>query len=672
MTASPLRLPELWTYAEAVSRNQGLISATEQERLRRACVAVAGVGGVGGGHALTLARQGVGGFRLADPDTFSVANFNRQVGARVSSLGANKAAEVRRQLLDINPEARVQALEAALDASNIDAFLDGADVVVDGLDFFAIEARRLLFAEARRRGLWVLTAGPLGFSVASLAFDPRGMSFEAYCGFSPGMTREEQLVAFAVALAPSATHVRYMDYSRIRVGDGAAPSSGLACTLCNGVVAMEAVALLLGRRPPRAAPHYAQFDAYRGRWQTGRLWLGNRGPLQQLKQRFLLYRLEAMGVAGKKDARPPAAPPVPRRVVEAGFMRDILEAGAQAPSADNSQPWAFSRRDDEVRVFLTSQGESFADFGRFASLLGAGAVLENFRQAASTHGLELSVDDAPAEEGGELVAVARFLRTGVPQSPLAEQVFRRCTNRRRYERKSLLPGVVPRLRSELADFPAARLHVITEPARLARLAKVAYRAERVRAEHRPMHEELHAQLRWSGAEVDATHDGLPVEGLGISTIEKALLKLSRPWPVMAALNRLGAWRGVAAYALQGFRNASAAMLVTVPGLTARDLLLGGQAAQRLWLALTAEGLAAQPMMTLPLLRMRWSLEGGRSFPASHRELLQRSWLGYQDCFPDVDLSSCGQAVLLRVGYAPPAPGPAPRKPLEALLREPPV
>ena len=107
---------ESWTWDAAFARNLGLVSRDEQARLRQSTVAIAGAGGVGGGHALSLARQGIGGFRLADPDTFSVSNVNRQLGARVSSLGLNKAEEMRRMVLDINPDARVATWEATASA----------------------------------------------------------------------------------------------------------------------------------------------------------------------------------------------------------------------------------------------------------------------------------------------------------------------------------------------------------------------------------------------------------------------------------------------------------------------------------------------------------------------------------------------------------------------------
>src|SRR3990167_6528215 len=77
-------------YNEAFSRNEGLISKEEQERLRSSRIAIPGLGGVGGVHLMTLARMGIERFHIADADQFSLANFNRQYGASVSNLGKNK------------------------------------------------------------------------------------------------------------------------------------------------------------------------------------------------------------------------------------------------------------------------------------------------------------------------------------------------------------------------------------------------------------------------------------------------------------------------------------------------------------------------------------------------------------------------------------------------------
>lgn len=279
-----------WSYEAAFARNLGLLSVEDQRRLRRSCVAIAGLGGVGGVHLMTLVRLGVGRFILADPDRFETANFNRQCGARLDTLGRPKVEVMAEEARAINPEVEIRTLPVAVDQYNVGEFLEGADLYLDGVDFFAIEARRLLFAEARKRGLWAITAGPIGFSAAWLVFDPRGMSFDDYFDLREGMSRLEQLVAFGVGLAPAATHLAYLDLSRVDLAAATGPSASLACQLCSGVAASEVLKVLLGRGRLAPAPVYHQFDAFTLRYRSGRLWLGNRHPWQRLKRWYLLRR----------------------------------------------------------------------------------------------------------------------------------------------------------------------------------------------------------------------------------------------------------------------------------------------------------------------------------------------------------------------------------------------
>lgn len=292
---TPKATTPAWSYDEAFARHRGLLDAQEQQRLRQSRVAIAGLGGVGGVHLATLARLGIGAFHLADPDRFELANFNRQYGASMPALGRRKATVMTRQAQAINPEARVRVFEA-INADNVAQFLDGVDVLVDGIDFFALDVRRLLFREARRRGIWAVTAGPLGFSTAWLAFDPHGMSFDDYFDLHDGQERSEQLAAFAVGLAPRATHIGYLDLGQVDLRSGRGPSVGLACELCAGVAAADVVKILLGRGPLRAAPHYFQFDAYRQVLRHGYLHWGNRHPWQRIKRWYLLRQLKARGV----------------------------------------------------------------------------------------------------------------------------------------------------------------------------------------------------------------------------------------------------------------------------------------------------------------------------------------------------------------------------------------
>jgi tRNA A37 threonylcarbamoyladenosine dehydratase len=144
-------------FQEAFSRNKGLLTEAEQERLRQSTVAVAGLGGVGGIEAVGLARLGVGHFHLSDPDTFEVANFNRQAGAMMSTVGKQKAEVIMAMIHDINPFAQVKVWNTALDETSVGPFLDGADIVVDGIDFFAQKREDFCIMRPVRRGCswWV-------------------------------------------------------------------------------------------------------------------------------------------------------------------------------------------------------------------------------------------------------------------------------------------------------------------------------------------------------------------------------------------------------------------------------------------------------------------------------------------------------------------------------------
>ena len=269
-------------YDQAFSRNIGWVTEAEQSKLRNARVAIGGMGGVGGVHLLTLARLGIGRFTIADFDTFDIVNFNRQVGATVSALERPKCDVLSEMALDINPEIELRTFPAGIQTDTVDRFLDDADVYVDGLDFFAFDARRLTFAACERRNIPVVTAAPLGMGTAVLVFGPGGMSFEDYFGFE-GCDELEMAIRFLVGLSPAMLQRGYVaDMSRINLAKHIGPSSIAACQLCAGVAAIETLKLVLGRGGVRLAPKGSQFDGYRMRYtKTWRPW-GNKNPLQRL------------------------------------------------------------------------------------------------------------------------------------------------------------------------------------------------------------------------------------------------------------------------------------------------------------------------------------------------------------------------------------------------------
>ncbi len=273
---------DVFDYDASVSRNLGWVSADEQVKLRGARIAIAGLGGVGGSHLLTLARLGVGAFNIADFDRFAPHNINRQVGAFVSSLGQPKVQVMARLAADINPHVEIDPFPDGVTPENVDAFLRNVAVYVDGIDFFAMDARRMLFAACRERGIPALTAAPLGMGVSFLYFPPDRMSFEEYFRLE-GCDSNEQFARFIAGLSPAMLQRHYLVVAEsVNFSERRGPSTVMACELCAGVMGTAVLKVLLGRRPPRAAPWAMQFDAYRQRlvftWRP----FGNANPLQQV------------------------------------------------------------------------------------------------------------------------------------------------------------------------------------------------------------------------------------------------------------------------------------------------------------------------------------------------------------------------------------------------------
>ena len=294
-----------FAYEQAFARNVGWITDDELQTLRKRRVAIGGMGGVGGVYLTTLARLGVGKMSIADFDRYELANFNRQVGARMSTLGRSKIEVMREMALDINPELEIREFPAGVREEELDAFLEGADVYLDALDILALDIRRKTYARCRELGIPAVCAVPAGMGVALFIFSPTGMSLEDWFCFDdaePGM----EIVNMFVGAAPLGFHTQYLvDPTRFDIAAGVAPSTGLACELCAGVAAAQVLKLALGRGPIEAVPRFLQFDAYTCEFQKGHIPKGNRDPemRQRLQQAYKMFGERQRALAAERAAR---------------------------------------------------------------------------------------------------------------------------------------------------------------------------------------------------------------------------------------------------------------------------------------------------------------------------------------------------------------------------------
>jgi len=279
-----------FNHQTAFSRTIGFITKDELEILRRKTVAIAGLGGVGGAHVLTLARLGIGTLHLADLDTFGLENFNRQAGANINTVGRAKLDVVIEMAKAINPEIKIKAFPNGVTDENIKEFFAGVDAYVDALDYFAFKIRGSVFDYCYENNIPASTAGPIGMGAALINFLPGKMSFKKYFQWKKSDSDLELGIKFLIGLTPKLPHIRYIvDFSAVDLANRKGPSTPMACELCAGVMGTEILKILLGRGRVLSAPHSIVFDAYFNRVFHSYILGGNKNPFQKLKL-FLVKR----------------------------------------------------------------------------------------------------------------------------------------------------------------------------------------------------------------------------------------------------------------------------------------------------------------------------------------------------------------------------------------------
>ncbi|WP_210394999.1 ThiF family adenylyltransferase [Motiliproteus sediminis] len=589
-------------YTRAFSRNIGWFTEVEQRVLRTKRVAIAGMGGVGGSHTLTLTRLGIGAFNLSDFDSFEVENFNRQAGARMSTVGESKLASIAAMATDINPELDLKLFEQGVDADNIDAFLDGVDLYVDGLDFFALPIRRRMFAACRAKGIPAVTVAPLGMGAALLNFTPDGMSFDDYFQFN-GASEDEQYLRFFLGLAPAGLHAQYLvDPTKIDLEARKGPSTAIGCELCAGVAGAQAVKLLLKRGKVVAAPRGLHFDAYRNRLAHSWLPWGNAGPLRRL-----IIRLAAKKMLGRRrsDIEASATPYEPATLAER-----VIDLARWAPSGDNTQPWRFQLQNPTEFTLLCSDTRDWVvyDLDGRASQLAVGALVESIHLAASAYGAVATVtfrSDQPEES--PVADVVLVPTDDVVKDPLADFLPVRTVQRRAMRRRPLTADEKHALQGVL--LPGYRLRFFTGDERTS-AAKLMYMNAKVRLTM-PEAYQVHKHIIEWGTQF--SDDRIPEQAVGVDPVTAKLMKWAMSsWERVRFFNRY--MLGTIPPRVQ---------LDLIPGLmcaahyaivadnepeTLEDYLNAGRVTQRVWLKATQLGLSVQPEMT-PLIFARYLRQG---------------------------------------------------------------
>ncbi len=171
------------------SRTELLIGREGMEKLRNSCVAVFGIGGVGGHAAEALARSGVGALDLIDSDTISITNINRQIIAALDKVGQYKTDVMKERIAVINPEAQVTVHRRFFLPENSDEFdFTRYDYIVDAVD--TVSAKIELVMKAQAAAVPIICSMGAGNKLDPTAFETADIYETSVCPLARVMRAE--------------------------------------------------------------------------------------------------------------------------------------------------------------------------------------------------------------------------------------------------------------------------------------------------------------------------------------------------------------------------------------------------------------------------------------------------------------------------------------------------
>jgi tRNA A37 threonylcarbamoyladenosine dehydratase len=174
---------------EQFSRTELLLGEDAVEKIKNSRVAVFGIGGVGSFTVEALARLGVGHITLVDPDAVAASNLNRQLVALHSTVGRYKVDVAKERILDINPEAQVEALKMFYLPENADEFdVSRFDCIVDAID--TVSAKIELVVRAKNAGVPIVSSMGTGNKLHPEMLELADITKTSVCPLARVMRRE--------------------------------------------------------------------------------------------------------------------------------------------------------------------------------------------------------------------------------------------------------------------------------------------------------------------------------------------------------------------------------------------------------------------------------------------------------------------------------------------------
>jgi hypothetical protein len=342
-------------------------------------------------------------------------------------------------------------------------------------------------------------------------------------------------------------------------------------------------------------------------------------------------------------------------------LESLVAAAVRAPSGDNTQPWRFQIDPDARRIDLIldeSRDPSPMNAGQRMARIALGAAFENLLLVAQVNGLQPEGVNA---EKPALISL-RLNAGGASTIRIPKEILDRVTNRRFYDWQPVSRIVLQKLLEATPILDNVQTVWLTERPLLTDLAKVIADGDVEMFGDPSMRKAFLKNVRFDAPDLEVVDQGLSLASLELSRFERLALPTMGRLPDWL-LRYAGGLRAFGTKARKLVESASGLCLMMASGSDQATDITVGRSMQRAWLALTRHSLAAQPMMSLPVLDNALDSSGlpitGRLKRVSLLKGAFSSKLGGSD--------KSRPAFVLRFGHSAPPSGRTGRLPLHEVV-----
>jgi molybdopterin/thiamine biosynthesis adenylyltransferase len=576
-----------------LDRNRHRITRDEQAVLLEKSIGIVGLS-VGVSGLVTMVLEGVGGkFRIADFDALDLSNLNR-LRASVLDVGINKAVLAARAILEIDPYLDVEIFPEGIHMGNVEAFFaPPLDVLVEECDDLPMKVR--LREYARSAGIPVLmeTTDRGMLDVERFDLEPQRPIFHGRVGNVDADSLQHasmrDRVPFFLAIVDEQRMSTRLAASLVEIEKTVYtwPQLASAVALGGALLSFAARNLLLGVH---------RF--------SGRLYV----DFDNLIERDVLFTdaSAAPAVSERPRAQPierpcPSLPSSGTGQLTASEARFLVEHAVCAPSGGNSQPWRFHHRPGEIECHrVAERGNTFLDFGGWASRVAIGAAVENIAIAAACLGYQILVEE-PAQPAGPVARLKFLPGARQPDSALRQAIFDRVTHRHQLQQRPLPDDVSAELEQQARQL-GLHLVLVRDQVRLRELGLILGLSDRLRLQIRSYHAEMMSEVRWNAEESQRDRTGIDIASLEASAADAAGMHVVRRWDVMQFLADHGLGESLEDVARKSAVACAGIALLSNPA--SMSTLEAGRRLQRLWLHSTLRGLAWHPWLAILAMHAR--------------------------------------------------------------------